>query len=1101
LSYADAVRLLGAGESPIMSGIGRLAGEGATLANAVALGATDLLGLRDEIIKWGQQTARSVRERMIGLDRFDRTERISAAHSVIVTTSFFEVLYELLPELDDELARVRMTLGEQVSLRTRTAAFERSRLLSALVDARVPLPSPAVTERQFEQSLYAHYGILVRSVEDFAAELTGRRTDPSSERIYLPNLLDEALRRYSVAYRSLADDVPEFAIWAAMSDAGNGIGVTAHVGDEVREESAEMDRGMAGVRQLLASLMTGGADASRLDLAAQYRADLNRAILSASNLPDGITMPTAGALYINPRARVLHTTRGNEPIAAEFIWRNSVVLTDIQPFLAAHFTGPTAVRAPLIVLGHPGAGKSMLSRILAANLSAGQFMPVRVELRSVHADGMIQNQIESAVYAAIGERVTWPNLVRSSAGALPVVILDGFDELLQASGVNRANYLEQIQEFQLREAELGRPLAVVVTSRTVVADRARVPAESTVLRLEPFDDDQVRRWLKVWAATNVGGLAARSLVPLTAGVALNYRELAQQPLLLLMLALYDAWENALQKVSSGLDRADLYERLFTDFAHREIGKREPGAPRDLVPGLIARELRDLELVAIAMFARGAQVIWEEQLNADLPILTGDGSIGLDRSRAADRPLTAAQLLVGRFFFVHESQAREGVETPMRSFEFLHATFGEFLVARLVVGTLVDLVEEQEGQARRRHPTVLDAGLLYAWLSFAVLTSRTPVVEFCRAMLSQLPSHQRLRCHDLLLDLLQDAGMPHPTWSLTDYRPVRHTVSMRHAAFTANLVTLIVLLGAKEIETAELFPEHSRLAWRSHSLLWKSQLPADSWDSLWQSMRMTHEVGSENRAVRSVVSRLSREDGAPVSMLESLSWDSRYPTGADRSLLPSSDVVVPATDTVGQWLREAAFQTGDDMTRELLQSLAPLWQYQTPVSQYALHYNSRYPFGRDVALLFSTLLLRASVGSEYDPTQLRDLYEESLTLFQSNAAGHGLLMRAFVDDAADMNVAVILTTLNREGRAIGAAVRSGEWALSGKYWVSYFNQIARLIAIVYRATGSTAELQFALAGFRDAASQPSIGLSFASMAEQEFSELGLDFPDEWRQQAE
>ena len=32
--------------------------------------------------------------------------------------------------------------------------------------------------------------------------------------------------------------------------------------------------------------------------------------------------------------------------------------------------------------------------------------------------------------------MTWPELVRSAKGAFPVVMLDGFDELLQASGAN-----------------------------------------------------------------------------------------------------------------------------------------------------------------------------------------------------------------------------------------------------------------------------------------------------------------------------------------------------------------------------------------------------------------------------------------------------------------------------------------------------------------------------------------------------------------------------------------------------------------------------------------------------------------------------------------
>ncbi|GGS62234.1 hypothetical protein GCM10010156_21310 [Planobispora rosea] len=43
-------------------------------------------------------------------------------------------------------------------------------------------------------------------------------------------------------------------------------------------------------------------------------------------------------------------------------------------------------------------------------------------------------------------------------------------------------------------------------------------------------------------------------------------------LLLLMLTLYDAADNALQREGTGLDPAELYERILVRFAEREIRK-------------------------------------------------------------------------------------------------------------------------------------------------------------------------------------------------------------------------------------------------------------------------------------------------------------------------------------------------------------------------------------------------------------------------------------------------------------------------------------------------------------------------------------------------
>jgi hypothetical protein len=56
-------------------------------------------------------------------------------------------------------------------------------------------------------------------------------------------------------------------------------------------------------------------------------------------------------------------------------------------------------------------------------------------------------------------------------------LLDGFDKLVQATGAAQSDYLEKITLFQQREAVHGRLAAVIVTSRTAVADRVRVPTE------------------------------------------------------------------------------------------------------------------------------------------------------------------------------------------------------------------------------------------------------------------------------------------------------------------------------------------------------------------------------------------------------------------------------------------------------------------------------------------------------------------------------------------------------------------------------------------------------------------------------------------------
>ena len=300
-----------------------------------------------------------------------------------------------------------------------------------------------------------------------------------------------------------------------------------------------------------------------------YTAALTKPITLAGETLGGLQIPTLGDGYIDHRIRVAKVSVSSEP-ARESWWDDVPVRDDTYSFFTRYLSSPDALEAPMILLGQPGSGKSVLSRILAARLPPTEFLPVRVELRQVPAEADLQDQIEFAVRSTIGERLSWPQLVESGGRVLPVIMLDGFDELLQATGVVQTDFLLRVQAFQEREAVLGRPLAVIVTSRTAVTDRARIPRGALAVRLEPFSEDQVTAWLKVWERSNRVPLEKRGMRPLPARVALNHRELAEQPLLLLMLALYDAETNILQRRWAELGRTDLYGRLLRE------GVRSPG---------------------------------------------------------------------------------------------------------------------------------------------------------------------------------------------------------------------------------------------------------------------------------------------------------------------------------------------------------------------------------------------------------------------------------------------------------------------------------------------------------------------------------------------
>lgn len=282
---------------------------------------------------------------------------------------------------------------------------------------------------------------------------------------------ERARASYDDLFRRLASEFPEVACWANLRD---------H--QATRAEVQKLEVALAGLERMLAEISTGSVpDERRISLTRAYQAELELPIVESGDVPVGLRIPALGQAYVTPRfcAQTVSGGRASE----ESWWENSPVRDDLEDFLVGYLTSPRATQAPLLVLGQPGSGKSVLTRVLAARLPAQDFLPVRVVLREVQAAADLQDQIEHAIRSATGERLDWPALVRSAGDAIPVVLLDGFDELLQATGVNQTDYLTKVANFQRREEQQGRPVVVVVTSRTSVADRARAPEDMVALRL------------------------------------------------------------------------------------------------------------------------------------------------------------------------------------------------------------------------------------------------------------------------------------------------------------------------------------------------------------------------------------------------------------------------------------------------------------------------------------------------------------------------------------------------------------------------------------------------------------------------------------------
>ncbi|MFJ5991625.1 NACHT domain-containing protein [Lentzea sp. NPDC092896] len=775
-SYNEAVKILGGKEHPIVAAMDKVLG-GLLLLGS--LGMWEVLSLFDakpDFLRLSNELISKVSQKRRGVSRYTRTQQLHAAHAVLVMTAYFEAF-------DEQQPHVKLTRED----RDLVAKFNPWEL-------ELPLPSVG---RSYEDNLV----VLERTYDMLSSELCAvvrslafwdglDRTEQARVHSAVYRVVGRALERYQELLGQLAAEFPEIRFWCAIEDARSARKALARLEDVLSETTTDLK-----------------PEVRLAELAGAYRGALRRLLVKSTEVPDGVRIPSLSDAYVDPRFQVVtDTDRALAPSVLAW-WDEVPVRDDLYAYLAGYLTSPEALAAPLLVLGDPGSGKSVLTEMLAARLPESDFAVVRVELRCTPSDADLVHQIECGLHTLLQEPVSWADFSRHTGGALPLVLLDGFDELLQATGVSQTQYLTKIAELQQRFEDMGRPAVFVVTSRLSVCAGLEMPLGTQVVRLLPFDDGQVRSWLDVWNAVN------RTL---PAETVLRYRDLAAQPLLLLMLALYDAVDASFQRDHLSLSRGQLYKRLLDLFARREVTKSgESRSPADLDRD-VEFELDRLSVVALAMFNRGVQWIAEQEVTADLVALLGIDSP--DRLVGTHTRLSAGETVLGRFFFVQKTEAVREDKTTLRTYEFLHATFGEYLVARFVWNRFTELREEDRARSKRKASA--DDTELYAVLSYMALVTSKPVLDFLREFAA---TSDRDGLFDLVSRLF--AARDETRKSRGDYTLVALPDSVRDAKYSLNLVVLALALRER------LFADELGVSvddWQRLTLFWKSRLSSSEW---------------------------------------------------------------------------------------------------------------------------------------------------------------------------------------------------------------------------------------------------------------------------------
>lgn len=123
---------------------------------------------------------------------------------------------------------------------------------------------------------------------------------------------------------------------------------------------------------------------------------------------------------------------------------------------------------------------------------------IRIPLREVNAEDGIDVLVEDQI-----KKVTNRSLSTQGYGGFAtqfkekplIIILDGYDELLQAKGDVFSGYLEKVRRFQQDQKEMERSVRIIITSRITLIDKARIPLNSIHLKIVGICSNQRQKWL------------------------------------------------------------------------------------------------------------------------------------------------------------------------------------------------------------------------------------------------------------------------------------------------------------------------------------------------------------------------------------------------------------------------------------------------------------------------------------------------------------------------------------------------------------------------------------------------------------------------------
>ncbi|MBD5504071.1 MAG: ATP-binding protein [Lachnospiraceae bacterium] len=689
------------------------------------------LAEKEKLIRLGSTVLNAILKQVSVEDYCGRVKQMEEAYGIIYFTAFFDELDSCLP--DNIRRNIQLSLKEKKNL-FRSTAFPED---AGDNKREIMFPNIFYGYNEVEKVLKDMYSSMANRFRDFVSGLSfqdiAKEKDIRALDEVVKKLPSAAVKRFHDQYLTLCGKFNEFYIFMQLEnerekelkrDARYKNILSIAMRSQVSSEA-----GLANLETLIMDLPNQINEKKVQDIVDEliktYKSSIDRPLIETKDDEENLTYPLISKAFI-PQAYKLLQYSGKERLEQPEIWENLDSKQDMMSFWAKYYLDPNSVESLLLILGEPGGGKSLLTKILCARMITPMNICIRIPLREhdveEEIDSIVCKQITRDGDASDPIR-TFKSFAEKFQGSPITLLFDGYDEVMQATGGVYRNLLTRILKFQERCQEQDRPVRVIVTSRETLIDKVDIPMKTTVMKLLEFDETQKDQWIRIWNEHNHTTLAEAGIrdFALPEG-SKSIEELAGQPLLLLMLAIYDAnfesGTNALKQTNDeteSMDRTKLYDELLRRFIRRELRKGPKGqdcpyeeATPEEQDTMVDEEMKKLGIAALGMFAREKLSLKVGELEDDLKYMNAKATKYDSQNK---KMLKSAETVFGSFFFIHDSRTENEEDEKEAAFEFLHKTFYEFLVADLILQYLIDAADdliERKRNSRRGESLYWDA---------------------------------------------------------------------------------------------------------------------------------------------------------------------------------------------------------------------------------------------------------------------------------------------------------------------------------------------------------------------------------------------------------